>query len=138
MSEAAMPARTWSEGDPVADHEDLYRCLTHQKWWNEEENRVSSAAYNFPKVSVDVASIAGSPENTLRRFKEGSGLVVFRCEEAKSKGCDVRHERDEITPDNDAHAHVYFPKSSSQRKRAVQHLISANVCRLIRKPNLAS
>ena len=49
----------------VEANEDLYRCLMYQGWYNEAEDRVSSAAFAFPKFSVYVASIAGSPEATL-------------------------------------------------------------------------
>lgn len=121
-------------GPPVADHEDLYRCLTHAKWWNEEENRVSSAAFSWPVFSVDVASLAGSAQATLDRFCPGTGLVIFNCGRSREKGCDPRLEPDEQHPDNEAHAHVYMPKSNSKRKKAAQHL--SQICSLLVKPTL--
>jgi hypothetical protein len=121
-------------GPPVADCEELYRCLMYQKWWNADENRVSSAAFNFPRFSVDVASISGSEENTLAPFLPGTGLVVFNCGKAREQGCQTHLEPDEQRLDNKAHAHVYLPPSSGQRKRAVQHLIK--ICTVLRKPNL--
>lgn len=120
------------QGPPVGDHEDLYRCLTHPHWYNQVEDRVSSAAFNWPVFSVDIASISGSPEATLAPFLSGTGLVVFRCGEARLIGCDPRHESDELRPDNLAHAHVYMPLPNSQRKKAARRL--ADLCRTIRKP----
>jgi hypothetical protein len=122
-------------GPEVDAKEDLYRCLMHQGWYNEEEDRVSSAAFSWATFSVDVASIAGSQEATLSRFLPGTGLVVFNCGEAKGKGCVTRLEPDDRAPDNKAHAHVYMPGKSGDRKRAVQHLIK--VCKVLKKPQLA-
>jgi len=121
-------------GTPVAGEEDLYRCLMQQKWWNEEENRVSSAAFTFRYFSANMASLA-SEEQTLAPFLPGTGLVVFACRDALEIGCDVRKEADPIAPDNEAHAHVYMPPKNTERKRAAQRLIKA--CRLIRKPNFS-
>jgi hypothetical protein len=94
MSDAESPAQEGPQGAPVAEHEDLYRCLMYQDWWNAEENRVSSAAFSFPRFSVDVASLAGSPENTLSRFLPGTGLVSFNCGRSRELGCDARLEVD--------------------------------------------
>jgi len=133
MTDAATPI---PHGLPVPDTEDLFRCLTHAKWWNDTANRVSSAAFSWPVFSVDIVSISGSEEATLKPFKPGTGLVIFNCGRSREKGCDPRHELDEKQPENKAHAHAYMPVQSGQRKRAVQHLI--DICTVRRKPNLTT
>ena len=132
-----------SEGEPsdpdrtrnalVSDEEDLYRCI-NPEWWNNEEHRISSAAFSFPYFSVDVASLAGSPQATLSRFRSGSGLAAFVCRSARQLGCDVRLERDEQYPENIAQAHVYMPITNSKRKTAARKLVEA--CRIRVTPNL--
>src|SRR4051794_30170427 len=121
-------------GPPVADDEELYRCIMYPNWWVEEEQRISSAAFKFPRFSVDIASIAGSPEVTLSRFLPGTGMVVLACRVAKELGCDVRYELDEQYPDNKAHAHVYIP--TEKRKTIARKLVDAS--RVIRKPTFGS
>ena len=110
MSEGQSPS---PHGPPVGDREELYRCITHPSWWIEEEGRISSAAFKYPIFSIDVASITGSPENTLRQFHLGTGLASFLCCDARDFGCDVRLEIDEHHPENQAHAHVYTPDGSA-------------------------
>ncbi len=115
MSEGQSPS---PQGPSVGESEELYRCITHPSWWIEEEGRISSAAFKYPVFSVDVASISGSPENTLKRFHPGTGLARFLCRDAKALGCDVRQEIDEQHPQNQAHAHVYTPDGSARKKTA--------------------
>jgi hypothetical protein len=98
--------------------------------WNEEEQRITSAAFKFPCFSVDVASLAGSPESTLSRFLPGTGLVVISCRAAKELGCDVRLEPDPHCPENQAHAHVYVPVE--KRKTIARKLVEAST--MVRKP----
>jgi hypothetical protein len=126
------------QGRSVDDGEDLYRALTVQKWWKEEENRVSTAAFSHQSFfSVYVASVAKSPEAVLRNFDPGTGLVAFNCGRAKQCGCvDVRLEKDEQDPDNEAHAHVYTPSQNTERKRVARRLVE--ICTLIVKPSLAA
>jgi hypothetical protein len=122
--------------DPsVDDDEELYRAIMHPNWWKPEEQRISSAAFKQePTFSVDIASIAGSPEKTLERFWVGTGLASFPCREARKLGCSVRKERDPQHPDNDAHAHVYMPADEKDRMRAAKKL--ALVCKTLRAPDL--
>lgn len=118
-------------GPPVGDEEELYRCVAYPNWWNEEEQRITSAAFKFPCFSVDVASLAGSPEATLSRFRAGTGLVVFSCRMAREFGCDVRLEPDTNWPENLAHAHVYMP--TAKRKTVARKLVEA--CTVVREPS---
>src|SRR5262245_12049394 len=105
-------------GPAVENHEDRFRCLMYAKWWDEGKNCVSSAGISLPGFSVDVAFIAGSEEETLKRFLAGTGLVVFNCGESREMGCHPRLEADERCPENKAQAHVYMPHAAGQRKRA--------------------
>ena len=114
MTPTESPPTDGPPGPPVADDEALYRCIAYANWWNDEEQRITSAAFKFPCFSVDVASLAGSPEATLSRFRPGTGLVVFSCLTAKQLGCDVRLESDPLCPENAAHAHVYMPQLLAQ------------------------
>src|SRR5262249_2408963 len=118
-------------GPPVGDDKDLYRCIAHPHWWDEPEQRVTSAAFKFPCFSVDVASLAGSPEATLSRFRPGTGLVVFSCRVAKKLGCDVRLEPDPNHPENSSHAHVYMPVE--RRKTVARKLVEAST--VVRVPS---
>jgi hypothetical protein len=118
-------------GPPVGDGEELYRCIAHPHWWDDQERRITSAAFKFPCFSVDVASLAGSPEATLARFRPGTGLVAFSCRAARDLGCDIRLETDPHSPDNIAHAHVYMP---AERRKAVARKL-VDVCTVVREPN---
>ena len=111
-------------GPAVADHEDLYRAITHPNWWKPEERRPSSAAFSIPKFSVDIASLT-TPDETLARVRHiapDPGLVQFNCGEARQLDFDTRHEPDENYPDNHAHAHVYCNMPNNQRKKRAQAL----------------
>lgn len=136
MTPSESPTADGPYGAPVGDDEELYRCITDPRWWVEEEDRPSSFAFKDPCFSVDVASIAASPEATLARFLPGTGLVVFPCRAAKQLGCDVRLEADERYPDNKAHAHVYMPVASGKRKIAARKLVDAS--RVLRRPTFPS
>ncbi len=111
-------------GRPVDEAEELHRCITQRNWWVEEEKRVSSAAFSYPVFSVDVASLAKSPEMTLSRFLPGTGLVAFSCRLARELGYDPRHEVDPNYPGNLAHANVYAP-IGHRRKSAAKKLAEA-------------
>ncbi len=110
-------------GPEVEAKEDLYRCLTTPDWWVAEEKRPSSAAFKQPDFSTDVASIAGSPEYTLGRFRKGCGLVVFNYGDAKAIGFIARLETDPEFPENKAHANVYNPSAAGKRKTMAQKLV---------------
>ena len=77
MTPAGSPTSDGPHGPPVGDEEELYRCIAYPNWWNDQEQRITSAAFKFPCFSVDVASLAGSPDATLSRFRVGNGLGRF-------------------------------------------------------------
>jgi hypothetical protein len=118
-------------GPPVGDDEELFRCIAQPHWWNDHERRITSAAFKFPCFSVDVASLAGSPEVTLARFRPGTGLVAFSCRAARDLGCDIRLETDPNDPGNAAHAHVYMP--AEKRKTVARKLVDA--CTVVHEPS---
>lgn len=120
-------------GPLVGDQEDLYRALTHPAWWKPNEGRASSAAFNWPKFSVDIASLT-TAELTLATFLPGTGLVSFQCGEARQLGFQTHHEIDVNHPENAAHAHVYFAASSSKRKTQARRLAEASRTTVIRPP----
>jgi hypothetical protein len=64
MSSGESPSLDPPAGSPVDDGEELYRVIGPE-WWLLAEDRVSSAAFSFPLFSVDIASIAGSPQATM-------------------------------------------------------------------------
>jgi len=120
-------------GPAVPDHEDLYRGITTADWWVSEENRPSSAAFRVdPPFSVDIVSLAGSPEFTLAHLPPGAGLVQFNSGKARSLGFDARHELDPEHPENPAHAHVYTALMGNSRKKAAQKLVA--LCMVVREP----
>jgi hypothetical protein len=135
MSSGETPSLDPFAGSPIDDDEELYRVIAPE-WWLPAEDRVSSAAFSFPVFSVDVASIAGPPQATLARFRQGSGLVVFSCRDARLLGCDARRELDPADPGNFAHAHVYMPQSGSKRKAAARKLVDRR--RVLVRPGLTS
>ncbi len=99
-------------GPQVNAGEALYRLITTRDWWVAEELRPSSAAFDEPKFSVNIASRT-TVEETTRQLHEDleileGGIVSFVCGRARELGFDARDEPDEQFPDNDAHAHVYY------------------------------
>ena len=122
-------------GPEVPSAEELYRGLSTPQWWVAEEKRPSSAAFRFPVFSVDLASLAGSPETTLAHLPKGSGLVSFNCGGARALGFDARLEIDPNHPDNKAHANVYSGHPSSQRKRMAQKLVA--LCTVVAEPSFS-
>ena len=131
MTPDGSPTVEGPHGPKVDDEEGLYRCIAYPNWWNDGEQRITSAAFKFPCFSVDVASLAGSPDATLSRFRPGTGLVVFSCLAASQLGCDVRLEPDPMCPENRAHAHVYLPPE--KRKTVARKL--AGACSVVRRPS---
>jgi hypothetical protein len=130
VTPAAPDAGNGPHGPPVGENEELCRCIAYPNWWSEPEQRITSAAFKFPCFSVDVASLAGSPDATLSRFRPGTGLVAFSCRVAMELGCDVRLEPDSICPGNLAHAHVYM---TVQNRKAVARKL-ADACNVLRRP----
>ncbi|MEX0716349.1 MAG: hypothetical protein WD066_07180 [Planctomycetaceae bacterium] len=114
--------------------EDLYRAITQPSWWKPTGGRPSSAAFNYPKFSADMASLT-TPRATLDRVcpgANGPGVVGFDCGIARRLDFDPRRELDEDHPDNAAHVHVYFSKNNSQRKKRAQKL--AQSCLVVLVP----
>jgi hypothetical protein len=125
-----------SRGPQVDAEEDLYRLITTPDWWVAEQMRPSSAAFDEPKFSVNVASLT-TIEETKRQLhgdlnKPDGGIICFGCGRARDLGFDARLERDEQFPDNAAHAHVYCDGSKSSRKKNARRL--AQECRLVLEP----
>jgi hypothetical protein len=133
MSSGESPPLDPPAGSPVDDEEESYRVIGPELWLRAEE-RVSSMAFSFPMFSVDIASIAGSPQATLTRFRQGSGLVVLPCRDVRLLGCDVRRELDPADPANLVHAHVYMSPSASKGKAAANMPVER--CRALVKPSL--
>lgn len=124
-------------GRQVIAEEELYRLITTPDWWVAAQQRPSSAAFDAPKFSVNVASLT-TLEETTRQLQEDlakpdGGIVSFRCGRARELGFDARLERDEAYPDNEAHAHVYYDGSKSSRKKNARRL--AQECQCVLEPS---
>jgi hypothetical protein len=117
---------TVPHGPEVPSHEDVYRAILYPIWWVEHEGRPSSAAFDYPVFSVDVASRT-TPQQTAAQFRDVSKIVQFNCGKARELSFDARDERDDVNPDNDAHAHVcfydYHTLGGKQRKKRIRQLI---------------
>ncbi len=113
-------------GPPVADDESVYRVVLYEKQWAAANDRPSSALFDDDIFSVEIASRT-TPESTASRKRSVLKIVEFNCGQARMLGFDTRDERDEIAPDNVAHAHVYSP--SEGRKGKARQL--AIVCRTV-------
>ena len=129
-------ADTDARGPQVEGVEDLYRLITTPDWWVPHENRPSSAAFDEPKFSVNIASLT-TMEETTRQLREtlnkaDGGIVSFNCGQAREHGFDARQEPDENYPDNAAHAHVYYDGSKSSRKKNARRLVQ--LCRIVLEP----
>jgi hypothetical protein len=120
---------TEGRGPPVDDAEQLLRVIGVE-WWLAAEGRVSSAAFSWPKFSVDRASMT-TPEATLARFSPGSGIAEFNCGGARNLGFDTRAEPEN---GNDAHAHVYCDHPNNKRKAAARKLAEACIIRRVPGP----
>lgn len=106
-------------GPPIHDDEQLHRALI-PSWY--PNGRLSSAAFTYDKFSVDVAS-KGTIVATVKRLPRTVAIAEFNCGDARSLEFDAREEIDENYPENQAHAHVYFPGGSSKRKRHARALV---------------
>ncbi len=115
-------------GSPIPDAEDAYRAILTPAHWVSEENRPSSAAFDDEVFSVDLKSRT-TPQETASRFRMTLNLVEFNCGGARALGFDTRDERDDIAPENLAHAHVYCILGTSQRKKQARKLALA--CKVI-------
>ena len=119
-------------GPAVPDKENAYRAILYPHWWVEDREGPSSAAFDDPVFSVDIASRT-TPIESANRFRNVNKIAEFNCGEARGLGFDTRDEPDELHPDNNAHAHVYFEDydelGKKKRKRRIRHLIE--ICRVI-------
>lgn len=124
-------------GPAVSPREELYRLITTPDWWVTEEQRLSSAAFDAPQFSVNIASLTTVGETvnqlTLLLGKPNGGVVAFNCGRARELGFDTRHEADGLYPQNSAHAHVYYSGGSSARKKNARRL--AMECRTVHLPS---
>ncbi len=99
-----------SAGPPVPDSENAYRAILAQSQWNYEKDCPSSAAFDDDYFSVELSSRTLPSEIVERKRRQGKTVlfvVQFNCGEARKIGFDTRDERDDVDPDNIAHAHVY-------------------------------
>jgi hypothetical protein len=116
-------------GQPVADAETLHRVIVPAAaavWF--PNGVLSSAAFNYPVFSVDVAGLA-PVANTLARWPAGSGVVGFGCGVARGLGFDARHAPEN---GNDAHADVHCAHPPNERKRRARQL--AGLCQVVVLP----
>jgi hypothetical protein len=67
---------------------------------------------------VDVARLS-SPESMAARFRLGTGIVQFLCEDAVRLGFTAFWENDEGDTSNAAHAHVYLNGVSKAARQAL-------------------
>lgn len=126
-----------ARGPQVDADEALYRLITTPDWWVAEQKRPSSAAFDEPKFSVNVASLS-TVEETRQQLHDNlkrpeGGIVSFQCGRARELGFDARLERDEAFPNNKAHAHVYYDGTRNSRKKNARRL--AQECQLILEPS---
>jgi len=125
-----------ARGPQVDAADDLYRMITTPDWWVVNAKRPSSAAFDEPKFSVNIASLTTVEETTRQLWedlnKPDGGIIAFNCQRARERGFDARKEPDERFPKNVAHAHVYYDGSKSSRKKNARRL--AQQCRLILEP----
>jgi hypothetical protein len=115
-------------GPPLEDSEDVYRAILHPWQWTPEQNRPSSSAFDDDVFSVEIKSRT-RPEGTASRKNMVLNIVEFNCGEARAFAYDSRDERDQIAPDNIAHAHVYFSPTATGRKGKARKL--AKACKLV-------
>ncbi len=97
-------------GPQVPDFENVLRGIVDEMQWDCESDCPSSAAFDKAIFSVDRSALTTPPETVARLRSFGMSvlaLVEFNCGEARKHGFDTRDERDDVAPDNAAHAHVY-------------------------------
>jgi hypothetical protein len=125
-------------GPSVDGAEDLHRFITTPDWWvkNVQPPRPSSAAFDSPRFSLNVASLTTVEESTRQLHEDlnclRGGIVSFNCGVARGFGFDTRQELDENAPNNRAHAHVYYDGTSSSCKKNAREL--AALCETVLVP----
>lgn len=132
MSDADASKR----GPAVDASENLLRFITTPSFWVLAEKRPSSAAFDKPKFSVNIESLASFAEHqrqlsdTLQR--PNGGIIRFTCRTARDLSFQAHAEIDAQYPDNAAHAHVYDDGDNQTRKRRARSL--AMQCSLVVTP----
>ncbi len=132
MSDAGVSDR----GPTVDASENLLRFITTSSFWVSVAKRPSSAAFDKPKFSVNIESLASSGEHqrqltdVLKR-PEG-GIVRFLCDAARDLSFHTHAEIDDQYPDNVAHAHVYDDGEDRTRKKRARSL--ATKCHVVVEP----
>lgn len=126
-----------ARGPQVDPAEDLYRAIHLSDWWNKKvaPPRPRSAAFNWPKFSVNIASLIGEAR-AIRHLEEvlhcpDGAVVAFNCGIARNLGFDARQELDPEYPENTANA--YFDGSNSSRKTQAKK-IAREHCWVVRQP----
>ena len=129
-----------ARGPQVDAAEDLYRAIHLSQWWNGGVTppRPRSAAFNWPKFSVNIASeigVEGAVKHMIDVLDCPAGAIVaFNCGRARELGFDARRELDEKHRENKAHAHFYYDGSNSSRKTRAKKLAKYH-CRTVRQPS---
>jgi hypothetical protein len=127
-----------TRGPSVDSAADLHRFITTPDWWvkNVQPPRPSSAAFDAPRFSVNIAPLINFEESTRQLHEDlhcpHGGIVAFNCGIARGLGFDSRQELDENAPNNLAHAHVYYDGTSSSRKKNARKL--AAICGTVLAP----
>jgi hypothetical protein len=124
-----MPSLSPS-GPQVPASEDAYRPILTMLHWSAEDDRPSSACFDTDYLSVELCSRTSASDSARRqqvRDRTVFYVVRFNCGAAREIGFDTRDERDDIDPDNSAHAHLYntwFDQglSNNQRKKRCRHM----------------
>jgi hypothetical protein len=110
-------------GPAVADAEELYRPLRPE--WVREDGSISAGAFNGDCFSLEIASRAAGPADTLSRVPQCCAVAAFQTGCARASGLDTRDERDDAHPENFAHAHVYQDGPPQERKKRAKAFMEA-------------
>ena len=68
-----------ARGPLVDASEDLFRCITTRDWWVSEAGRPSSAAFDEPKFSVNIASLTTVAETECSSKNSWANPMVALC-----------------------------------------------------------
>jgi len=129
-----------ARGPEVYRGEDVYRAITVPTWWIAGRGQpLSSAAFNWPNFSVNIASLM-TLDKAVRHLKyvlksPKGGIVAFNCGDAKDLDFDTYKEPDPAHPENRAHANVYSDGSHSKRKTRAKKLAEYCSRRVLLEPS---
>ena len=116
----------------VDDGENLFRAITYWDWWDESTDRPSSAAFYRSHFSANVTS-GITAEVMLKGFRPGTGLVEFRCADARQFEYDPRHDQQEN--EHESHCTVFRRCPNRRKKIRAQEL--ADSCTNVQRPDVA-